>query len=399
MKPLTTNKIARKNLAGNRGRTIALKVIVSIMAFALFGGLLLTQSLENGMSGLEARMGAEITVVPLDGEDAYVSHHLGGMPVNIYLDGNIVEQIAATQGVEQVTSQLYLAAYPDADCCVTLLQIVGFDQVSDFIVQPWINEIWGQEICTGQIIVGSRVANHPYLEFFEHNFRVVARLKATGTGLDTTVFMNMEEARQLAFAAQESGYVYYDVDMSTVVSIVMVGIAPGYDIDNVIANIQSSVPSVGVVARGGILSNVSDSLSLFTGIIRVITIVFGIVAVLVLGALFALISNGRKKEFAVLRVIGATRKKLGNIVLAEAARISMSGGVFGVILAAAVILPFGRVMGEQLGMPMLLPSLSNLLLLLVFSLIISIAIAPLSATYSAFKISRAETYATMREGE
>ena len=46
-----------------------------------------------------------------------------------------------------------------------------------------------------------------------------------------------------------------------------------------------------------------------------------------------------------------------------------------------------------------LPNPFNLLLLLVFSLTISIAIAPLSAAYSAFKISRAETYATMREGE
>ena len=116
MKPLTTSKIARKNLAGNKGRTMALIIIVAIMAFATFGGLLLTQSLENGMSGLEARMGAEVTVVPLDGEDAYVSHHLGGMPVNIYLDEGIEAQIAAVQGVERVTSQLFLAAYPDADC-------------------------------------------------------------------------------------------------------------------------------------------------------------------------------------------------------------------------------------------------------------------------------------------
>ena len=103
--------------------------------------------------------------------------------------------------------------------------------------------------------------------------------------------------------------------------------------------------------------------------------------------------------FAVLRVLGATRKKLANIVLAEAFVISLCGAVLGSIFAAVVVFPFGRGIGIQMGMPLLLPGAYDSLLLLLFALTLSVAVGPLSAAYSAFMISRAETYATMREGE
>ena len=399
-KPLTTIRIARKNLRGKSGRTIALVIIVAIMAFALFGGAVLTQGLNGGMRSLEARLGADIAVVPPGSEADYESQLLVGAPVSIYFDGSVIQQIATIAGVEQVTPQFFLATYPDSECCTTLVQIVGIDYDTDFVVSPWLSQFLQHQLGDGEIIVGSRVGVHNNaVVFFGSVFEVTARLERTATGMDTTVFMNMNTARELAIIAQAGGFVSYDVDIKNAISTALVSVSHGYDVDEVVNNIRRNIPYVGIVTSDGIYSNVSTSLRFFTGIIRVITIAFGVLAVLILAALFSLIANSRKKEFAVLRTIGATRKKLGNIVLTEAFIISLRGAIIGSGLAASIVLPFGRIIGIQMGMPLLVPNLMNTLLLLAFSLTISIVVAPLSAAYSAFKISHAETYATMREGE
>ncbi|MDR3020707.1 MAG: FtsX-like permease family protein, partial [Treponema sp.] len=140
-------------------------------------------------------------------------------------------------------------------------------------------------------------------------------------------------------------------------------------------------------------------LGFFTGIIRVITIILGILAVLILAVLFSMIANSRKKEFAVMRIVGATRKKLAGIVLSEALIVSLCGSILGSLIAALTVYPFGSYIGFTIGLPFLLPSLAETFGLIILGLIMSIIIGPLFASYSAFKISRAETYATMREGE
>ena len=399
-KPLTTTRIARKNLRGKSGSTIALMIIVAIMAFALFGGSILTQGLNSGMSSLEARLGADIAVVPPGTEADYESQLLVGAPLSIYFDKDILQQVSTIAGVEQVTPQFYLAAYPDAVCCTTLVQIVGIDYATDFVVQPWISQFIPHQIGVEEVVVGYRVGcRRGVLDFFGSTFHIATRLERTGTGMDTTVFMHMDTAREIAIITQVSGYMSYNIDIENAISTILLGVSPGYDVQEVVYRIQRNIPNVGIVTSDGIYSNVSTSLRFFTGVIRAIMIAFGVLAVLILAALFSLIANSRKKEFAVLRTIGATRKKLGGIVLTEALIISLCGAVLGSGLAAMTVFPLGRIISIQMGMPLLLPNSMDTLLLLAFSLTISIAVGPLSATYSAYKISRAETYATMREGE
>ena len=55
--------------------------------------------------------------------------------------------------------------------------------------------------------------------------------------------------------------------------------------------------------------------------------------------------------------------------------------------------------GDRLGMPYLLPGMGEILLILCGSLLLSAACGPLASAHAARKISRAETYHTMREGE
>jgi len=304
-------------------------------------------------------------------------------------------------GVGQVTTQFYLATIADAECCSIQTQIVGIDYETDFAVTPWIAELLQRQIGVGEVIVGSDVTLDPdgTVTFFDTIFTVAARLERTATGMDNTVFVNMGAARELALAAQAGGFIPYYVDVNTAVSAILVNAAAGHDINAVYQQLRRTFPEVGLVSSYGIYSNIANSLRLFTGMINTITIVLGVLSVLVLAVLFALIANGRKKEFAVLRILGATRKKLASIVLTEALDLSLLGALAGIALAALVVFPFGRYIGVQMGMPLLLPSVADSLRLFVIAFVTSFVIGPASSVYSAYKISQAETYATMREGE
>jgi len=376
-------------------------MVVAIMAFAFFGGAVLSQSLDNGIRSLEARLGADIAIVPPGSEADYQNIILAGSPVGFYFDKGIAAQVAAIEGVGQVTTQFYLATLGNAGCCSVKTQIVGIDYGTDFVVMPWIARLLHRRIGAGEVIVGSNVAIDPgnTVTFFGYMLTVAARLERTATGMDYTVFVDMGTAREIAWAAQAVGYICSTVYINNAASTILVNVAQGYEISDVLRRIRRSVPNIGLVASYGIYSSIAANLRFFTRMIDTITVALGILAVLVLAVLFSLIAGGRKKEFAVLRILGATRKKLAGIVLTEALDLSLCGAVLGSVLAAIVVFPFGRIIGTQMGMPFLLPGVSDSLVLLAFALVMSIAVGPVSSAYSAYKISRAETYATMREGE
>jgi len=401
MKPLTTFRIAHSNLSGKPGRAAALIIVVAIMAFALFGGAILLRSLDNGMESLESRLGADIIVLPPGNEAVFESTVLTGTPATFYFDRVWINELARSWGIEQVTTQFYIATLADAECCTTDVQIIGIDYETDFVVTPWISELINRQISDGEVIVGSNIIldSDNTVTFFDANFEVAARLSRTATGMDNTVFVNMDTAMQLGHIAQAGGFIPADVDIENSVSVILLNMTPGHDLSGVIANLQRHFPTFGIMASNAIAYTISLTLNFITGLITAVMIMLGVFALLVLAMLFSLIANSRKKEFAVLRIVGATRSKLAAVVLTEAVIISAVGAVVGCLLAAIVVFPFGRVIGVQMEMPLLLPGILTSALILVLAMAISTAIGPLSSAYSAYKISRAETYATMRDGE
>jgi putative ABC transport system permease protein len=123
------------------------------------------------------------------------------------------------------------------------------------------------------------------------------------------------------------------------------------------------------------------------------------VAFIVLAAVFSGSIHERKKEFAVLRILGATRGKLTRIVLGESALAGASGGAAGIVLASLAVFPFSALISERLELPWLDAPLLRIILLGLGSLVLSTLAGPLASLYAALRISRAETYFTLREGE
>lgn len=401
MNALTVRQMARQNLQRRPFRSAGLMLVVALLAFTLFAGSILTLSLKNGIHSMEQRLGADLMVVPEGRAAEMEGVLLQGKPSRFYFDAAIVQEIAQVDGIEKITPQFFLTSL-SAACCSVPVQLIAVDPETDFVIQPWISQAYHNTLAEGEIIAGSEILPDEgnTLTFFGNTYTVVAQLGKTATGLDSSIFMTMNTMVEMKAAAEKKDIqLISSGDPQKSVSTALVRIAGGYDAEQVARTIRFQIPSVDVIVSQNMISGIADSLGTLVLFIYILTAVLWILALLVLLILFSVSANERKKEFAVLRILGATRKKLMRIVLTESTMIALAGGIAGIGIASLVVFPFNNYIASQLQLPYLQPSFGIILLLLGISLLLTVIAGLLSSLYAAAKISRKETYLTMREGE
>ncbi len=399
--PLTTAAIAAGNLKRRPFRSVSLIFLVSLFAFALFGGTILAKSLEGGMDSLSKRLGADILAVPYGYETNLQSALLRGEPSTFYFDGRIADKISTVKGVGRVSPQLYIATL-NAGCCAYPLQLIGFDPKTDFIVQPWLSYSPDHSLADGEILVGSSInaEEGQKLKFFDHNFLVAARLEKTGMGFDTSVFMNFSTAKKLA-KESERIQSHPAAEDENLISSVMVKIDYGFNAKDVANGILQAYAreGVAVVVSKNMLSDISAGLNGLTAYIYILAGVLWALAVIVLIIVFSATMNERKKEFSIYRVLGAPKSKLVKLLLCESFFISLLGAIAGTAAAALIVFPFSTYIGSLSGLPYLLPAFGATVVFCLFSFLISLAVGPLASVFVAVKTGNSETYTTMRENE
>ena len=146
------------------------------------------------------------------------------------------------------------------------------------------------------------------------------------------------------------------------------------------------------------ISGVGDSLSGISAVIRALIIIVWILAMIILVITFTMLINERKKEFAILRVAGASRAMLSRMMLKEAFIISAVGGVLGLIAGAVTVLPVMSLIEERMGLPYLSPSPAAIGIMIAVTLGIAFAVGPAAAAYSAFRLSRVDAGRVLKEG-
>jgi len=398
---LTSNRLSYLNLRRKPFRTFALILIVTVLSFVLFGGSVLSLSLKNGLSSVEARFGADLIVVPLGYEGEQESLLLSGEPSYFYFDKEIAENLNNVEGISRLSTQFYLTSL-NAECCSQPVQIIGFDPKTDFSIQPWIQETIGGNLESGALLVGSDVLieNNNHIKFFDKEYPVAAKLDETGTGLDQSVFATMETIQDLFSHAKEKGLNFLeDTNPTSSISSILIKVSEGYSIDQVATNIRRSEDGIQIIRTQNMITNISESLGNFRSFLHVFSSEYLGGTLLVLTVIFSASANERKKEFATLRILGATRRKLAAILLREALYIGLIGGVIGIALAAILIFPFNVFISDSIGLPYVQPASGWILSIASGTMLLSLAIGPMASAHAAFKISRPDTYLTLREGE
>jgi putative ABC transport system permease protein len=370
------------------------------LAFSALGGSLLVYGLKSGLENLESRLGADIMVVPYEAttKSTFSDMILQGNPGYFYMSSSILDKVAGFEGIGQISSQFYLAS-TSSGCCDYKVQIIGYEPDTDFTITPWLKDNYSGNVNDFEIIVGNQLNIFPgdTLRFFDVTCTVVAKLEETGSYLDTAVYTNMNTIRSMIQGAKDNGMHTFDkVDPDNMVSSILINVADGYSIEEVLNNINIHVKKAEAVRTQNMLSDVSEGLINISGIISVLLIAIWFFSLMLLFIIFSMIGNERKKEFAILRGMGASRKELSNIMIKESFYIVSMGSLTGAVIASITLLLFGNLIRSSLNLPFLLPGVCVFAGLFVCSVVTSIAAGVISSAMCVSKVSHVDTALVLR---
>ncbi len=391
------------NLLRRPGRTLSLTALIALLAFSIFGGSVVVMSLQQGLDSLKARLGADIIVVPSSAQSkvSFQNMLLQGTTGAFYMDAENLERVREVEGVEIAAPQVFLASLK-ADCCSAKIQVIGFDPETDFFVLPWIEQSYTRNLDDLDVVVGCKVEANTgeIIRIYDERCKVVGRLAPTGTGLDTAVYCSLNSMKTLLRAAEAKGIshkVTSDPD-DDVISAIYVKVRDGFDISQVNSRIQGHTRKCSAVQTKSMLTDVSDSLAGISNTVTTLIAAIWILALVVLLIAFAMIAGERKREFAVLRLLGTSRSMLSRLILKESALCSLAGSMLGVLAASLVVFPFTTLIETKLGLPYLRPSISSILLLVLGTIGTTLIVGVTASAWVSFRLSRVDPGTVLREG-
>ena len=393
--------LAVRNCQRNAARSAALGAVAAILACSLFAASLVVLSLQHGLTRFQERLGADVVVLPREAAEmgALEGVLVQGVPAHFYMEERYLDELRAMKGVAQAAPQFFLAS-ANAGCCSVAVQVIGFDPAADFTIRPWMQERGDMEMGFGDILVGSGISvpADAMLTFYNTPCRVVGRLSPTGTGMDTAVYTNMETMRTMMENAAAAGFDYFkEIPPDAAISAVLIRTAEGFTPEGVAAAINESYPALSAKAAHGMVHRVEEGLDGITGAVGTLLVIVWLLSAVILGIAFRMAAHERRRELAILRIVGASRALLTRMMLTESMLISAAGGAVGIFVGAVILVPFAGLMKESLTRPYLLPDVSVTALLGAASLAVTMLAGILSSVWTIWRVSGGEPGEMLRE--
>ena len=368
--------LAKENIRKKPLRSISLISIIAIFVLFLFCGTILSSSISGGVNNLSNRLGADIIIVPEGYKANIESVLLKGEPSEFYLPNDTLEKIKKIEGIESATPQLYVATL-SASCCSYPVQIIGIDYDSDFLIKPWLQKTLKRELKDGEVIVGNHIVGekNSKVKFFEEELDIVARAS--------------ERIQKNPASEGEK------------ISTILLKLKPNYSASEVSNKIMKEYAKDGIFAMFSkkFVNEVSSNLKVISSYIYISIAVIWLMSMILLAVVFSVIVNERKKELSILRILGASKKKLSKIIMYESLYIGFYGSILGIIVGIISVFSIIPIIQKRLNLPFLTPSMLNLVLVSIFSLFVGTMVGCLSSLNATRKISKTDAYLTMREND
>ncbi len=393
-------QLALKNISGSSFRSGVVALCAFLVAAFALTTTLLMRGAENSLRLAIDRLGADIVVVPAGSEAKIESALLMGVPAKFWMSQENVNKIAAIPGVQAVSPQLYLATLTGASCCsVSDMFMIAYDPQTDFTITPWLNQKTGAGLRLGEVVGGTYISateGDQNIKLYGYLVTLKANLAPTGTGLDQSMFFTFDTAYDIARKSVNQAVEPLVIPPDSI-SAVLVKAEPGRDLIGLSAAIMQSVPDVTPIRSSDMFQSYRTQM---TGLLKTILIIMGttwVLSVVLIGLVFSMAANERRKELGVLRAIGATRLFVFQSLLTEASLLALLGGATGIGLSVLTIYLFRKLLVVSLGFPFLLPNPVALVLQVGVGLLIALFSVNLAALFPAIRISRQDPAVAMRE--
>ena len=393
-------RLALKNIRGSGFRSTAIFLCVTGIAGFLLATTLVIKGSQNSLDSGIKRLGADIIVVPQGAEDKVESALLMGKPTTVWMSQDNLKTVATVNGVEKVSPQIYLASLYGASCCaVSEMFMVVYDPATDFTVTPWLEKKLGRGLAKGEVIGGTYIfvpEGDTGIKLYGYFTTLEGNLEPTGTGIDQTLFMTLDTAREMAKSSLTTAVAPLLIPEGDI-SAIMVKTVPGVDVHRVALEIVRDTTGMYPIESPKLFGEFRSQMNGLLWGFFVLTIVIWALAAIMMGVNFSMAANERRREMAVLRAVGATPGFIFRLILTEAGILAAAGAVVGIAIAAAGLFIFKDMIAGSLKMPFLFPGVGTLAGLFAGGVGLAIVTVALSALVPAIRLSRQELAISMRE--
>lgn len=390
-------------LSMRRTQSLATFLSVVLSVAVVFALVLSFMGVQNGLATSRERLGADLMVVPADAAVDLDQNALlfTGAPANMYMSSDVRERVAAVPGVERTTAQFYGQTL-NASCCSASgpARLIGYDAGSDWVMAPWTDQKMEGALGDAQVVVGTDLADD-YAgggKVLGHNVDLVATLDPTGTDLDGSILMNIDQVRSYVKETSDLAYLWDEYgDPDGLISCVLVDVEDGWR-DSVVTDL-STMDGIAVVEATNTVEKVSDQMG------TVFSIMAGAAVLLVVATLFQLFARffslawDRRSELALYRALGASRHEVSLLVVGEAGILVGGGVVVGLVLGTLLYLIVPGMLASAGSFPYLAPGLGVSVLVAIAVLALFTLIGLAAVAWPLARAGRVDPSSAMQTGD
>jgi putative ABC transport system permease protein len=370
-------QLALKNLQGRKAYSAIIIVAVAVAVIMALFTHFVTNSVRQELEGKRRMLGPDLALVPKGSKERGHIYLSKGPPAHGALPAGTLEQLGAFPDVDAAVPQKRLGLVTAGGVQATL---IGFDPAADFVVLPWLDPRSAKNFPgRGGHVLGALVPEAGFALAVDGQQGVLGgRLLKTGSFLDTTIFV----PKPAAEIAREPTWILLKLRQGTL-------------LDAAANRLEVNIPGIEVLPRPEMFKTLNDQLYGLAegGAFGAAALLAIIGTLLVTGAMFALMAHERKREFGLLKAMGAKNTCVFKLIMAEAALLGSAGATLGAGTAVVCLL-CARLLSSDL------PSvLSSGVLHMLAATALIMVVAVLTALWPALVATRMEPYAAIRSGE
>ena len=291
-------------------------------------------------------------------------------PENIYMPESVLDDAKKLPGIAKMSPQFYAQSL-ELGCCDPgeVARIIGFDPETDFILSAYLDDSNIAPLADDEMLEGANFADEGDVGnkvlLLGRKFYVPAVLYPTGSGMDSTLFLNIDVCRELCLENEVLSQSWQKRNPFDYISVIMVKLQPDMDPEEFSKIVEQSGIEAKCVLTGGTIAALQGQLEVTMEVLFVLWLVSMVIAALSLFGRFNALAKERRKEIGLLRAIGVGRFQVFGLVIGECGLMALMGGILG---SAAALLCMEFAIEYLKDAFMLSPSVWNMKLALICGL-------------------------------